>query len=86
MEKIMIQITAADLPKIAIGKYLIVWQAGDKKAVARIESVDEKEGIIIFKEHGGKNEGKRYTSHYDQRATNINLYEEEEAIVALLEA
>lgn len=82
----MEKVDAKDLSKKAIGKYVIMWQTGDKKTVGMVDSIDEKDNIIVFIEHGGKNDGVKFKSHYDIHGKDIYIYEKEEAIIALLDS
>lgn len=79
----MTQITVDKIEE-AVGKYLCFTLQGEK-AIGKVKAVDKEKGLIVYKVYGGKMNGETFESEYStSMTTKLDVYEEEEAVVAVL--
>jgi hypothetical protein len=79
----MKQITVDKIDEV-VNKYLCFTLQGEK-AIGKVIKVDKEKGLIIYKVYGGKMNGETYQSEYaTYMTTKLDVYEEEEAVVAVL--
>lgn len=66
----------------AVGKYVIGYFR--VRLVMRIERVDRKGNSVLFTQIGGREDGKQFVSAYDEKAEDVEVYDENEVALALL--
>ena len=76
------KIDAKSLDK-AIDKYIVLYL--NEKFVGKIKSVNHEEHFVVIEQLGGKDDGKIFKCPYDPSAVNIEVYEKDEAVIALLD-
>jgi hypothetical protein len=77
----MFKISGEEMKK-AEGNYILIYM--EEQVVAKVKEINEKEGKMIWEGVVGEREGRTFVSRYDKTAKNIEVYEEDEAAIALL--
>jgi len=77
-----VKIDAKNLDK-AVGKYIVLYF--NEKFVGKIKSVNSEEHFVVVEQLGGKDDGKLFKCPFDELAVNIEVYERDEAVIALLD-